>query len=514
MILTNKPFLLLPALLAYFLTATAQTPSVVHSRIGQTDQSADGSVKLTLLHKFQSFSSADKSTYDPDIHSPKSVNIHPSGQKFYVNSLEGFKTVVYEMGTWRKLKTVGHTFDSSHEQLWAKPSGLFPFTHYSSSNRQLNTFSGKPVEGTFSHGGRFFWVPYYRRSYDINAQDPSAMAVIDTRTDTIVRLFETGPLPKMVACSNDGHTIAVSHWGDNTVATLDISGSDPADWHYDTLYVVDYKLKLNFSLSESVNRDDGSGYALRGTVFTPDDRYLLVGCMGGSGGIAVIDLQQKRYLGRVLGMRANIRHLVIRNDTLYLSSNAAGVIQRKALADFLAPVQTAEAQSAYTGSGHTFSVTGWEECTVMSGARTIELSPSGRFVFAACNGGSRLCVADTRSMKMVASTPCDSYPVGLDISRDGSVVIVTSQGRSATGGGNAVNIYAVEYAEPETVVLPAADETEAVQDETDSIPPSEETVTAQEKGLNTTLCLVVAGCALLVLILLAFAIYNRKKKKP
>lgn len=48
----------------------------------------------------------------------------------------------------------------------------------------------------FSHRGRYLWVPYYRRSFDINAQDPSAVAVIDTRTDSIVRMFETGPLPK------------------------------------------------------------------------------------------------------------------------------------------------------------------------------------------------------------------------------------------------------------------------------------------------------------------------------
>ena len=89
---------------------TAWSQDVVHSRIGQTDQSADGSVRLTLLHKFQSFSTADHQTYDADIHSPKSVNIHPSGEKFYVNSLEGFCTVVYEMGTWKKLKVVHQPF--------------------------------------------------------------------------------------------------------------------------------------------------------------------------------------------------------------------------------------------------------------------------------------------------------------------------------------------------------------------------------------------------------------------
>ena len=101
---------------------------------------------------------------------------------------------------------------------------------------------------------------------------------------------------------------------------------------------------------------------------------------------------------------------------------------------------------------HKTQISGWEECAVLPGARTIKSSPSGRFIFASCNMGSKLCVVDTRSMKMVASTEIDSYPVGLDISKDGTTVITTSQGRKNQGGGNAVNIFQISYAEPEPVV--------------------------------------------------------------
>ena len=493
---------MLPIVFLLLLTvqsAATQEPAVVHSRIGQTAQSSDNAIKLTLLHKFQSFSAAEHDTYDTDIHSPKSVNIHPNGKKFYVNSLEGFCTVVYEMGTWRKLKVVRHQFDDHHASLWAPPCGFFPFTHYSAQERSLNTFSGKPVESSFSHGGRYLWVPYYRRSYDINAQDPSAMAVIDTRNDTIIRLFETGPLPKMVARSSDGTMIAVSHWGDNTVATLDISSDDPADWHYTQLYIVDYQLKLNFSLSQSVDRDNGSGYALRGTVFTPDDHYLLVGCMGGSGGIAVIDLQEQKYLGRMLGMRANIRHLVIRNDTLYLSSNAAGVVQRMALSQFLDAAQQLREHSSA-------SVTGWEECKVMGGCRTIELTPNGRYIFAACNAGSHLCVADTRTMSMIASTVVDSYPVGLDMSADGSIVIVTSQGRSGTGGGNAVNIFGVESDSP---LVPPAEPQDTLQQ--DSVPAPVEQPVEQTNSSVPWKLIAIGAAALLLLVLCIIFVIRRKK---
>ena len=92
--------------------------------------------------------------------------------------------------------------------------------------------------------------------------------------------------------------------------------------------MVDYVLPLNYSLTEPVDRDNKSGYCLRGTVFTPDDKYLLVGCMGSNGGIAVIDMETQKYMGRVLGMMANVRHLVIRDGYLYLSVNKAGYVQR------------------------------------------------------------------------------------------------------------------------------------------------------------------------------------------
>lgn len=377
---------------------------------------------------------------DKDIYSPKSVNIHPDGSKFYVNSLEGGSTVVYEMGTWKKLKTIHHRFGAAHKALWAPPSGLFSFTHYSEDSLNLNAFMGKPVESAFSHGGRYLWVPYYRRSYDINAQDPSALAVIDTRTDSIIRLMETGPLPKMIVCSHKGNHIAVTHWGDNTVAIIDASSDNPKEWHYEKLYIIDHQLELNFSLTTPIDRDKHSGYLLRGTVFTPDDHYLLVGCMGGPGGIGVIDLQKKEYLGRVTGMRSNTRHLLIQNGWLYLSSNNAGVIQRIRLDQFLTVLPQME--------NHLVTLNGWEECKVMPGARTIGASPSGNFIFAACNSASRLCVVDTRTMQLIASAEVDSYPVGLDISADGTTLITTSQGRNHAGG-NAVDVFQINYLYPE-----------------------------------------------------------------
>ena len=467
-------------------------PPLVHPDLGTSASSADGEVKVTLIGKKQHYGAGPAETIDPDINSPKSVNIHPNGKKYYVNSLEGCTTISYDFQTGKKLKVIRHTFRDGDKDLWAETSGLYPFTHYKSN---LNTFSGKPVESTFSHGGRYLWVPYYRRSYDINAQDPSAVAVIDTETDSIVRMLETGPLPKMITTSPDGKTVAISHWGNNTVGLIDISSEDSKEWHHTKMLVVDYILPLNYPLDQSVDRDNGSGYALRGTVFTPDGKYLLVGCMGGGGGIAVIDINKQKYLGRVLGMRTNVRHLVINNGYLYLSINGAGVVQRVKLDDFM--------EKALNMKGSTTQVNNWEECAVGKGARTISITSDGRYLFAACNTVSRLYVVDTQTMKSICNIPVDSYPVGLDLSVDGKLAFVTSQGRSNTGG-NAVDIFEIEYKNPpviEEVEEPVEEKAaENVEDETN----------VEHTSSNNYL---YGGGAVAAIAVLGFAFYTFKSKK-
>jgi len=409
-------------------------PPVVHPKPEVTRLEAD-SVTVTFVTRKQYYAGGPVATQDADILSPKSVNIHPDGTKYYVNSLEGMRTLAFDFDTGEKLAVIHHVFDSTKLALWAPDSGLFPFAYEYDTP---GTFSGKPVESTFSHDGRYLWVPYYRRSYDINAQDPSAVAVIDTQCDTIVRLFETGPLPKMIATSPDGTRIAITHWGDNTVGLLDVSGNDPGEWHYIGCHTVDYKLKLNYSRTVPVNRDADSGYCLRGTLFTADGRYLLVGCMGGGGGIAVIDLMTERYLGRIMGMMPNLRHLVVSGDYLYLSINSKGYVQRIPMDRIL------EAVAALDETRPTVSLDGWESCKVPAGARTIVVSPDGRFVFAACNYSSKIAVVDTRTMTLAGTLDADSYPVGLDISRDGRWLFSTSQARPS-GGGNAVDIFRIDY---------------------------------------------------------------------
>ena len=97
---------------ATFIPATAQTdePALVRSEIGDKASTRDGAITITNIGKKQQFNASQRSTYDTDIHSPKSAAFHPDGSRFYVNSLEGCRTIVYDARSMRKLKVINHTF--------------------------------------------------------------------------------------------------------------------------------------------------------------------------------------------------------------------------------------------------------------------------------------------------------------------------------------------------------------------------------------------------------------------
>lgn len=469
----------------------------IHPQIGTSSAASDGSIKLTLIDQYQNFDGSSQ-TYEPEICSPKSVNITPDEKKFYVNSLESATTVVFDFKSRKRIKVIKHVFKEGRDDaLWAPASGLFTWRHYTDTHK--NTFYGKPVESTFSHNGKYLWIPYYKRSFDINAQDPSAVAIIDTQADSIIRLMETGPLPKMICTSPDGKRIAISHWGNNTVGIINIASDSPTDWHYERLLVVDKELKLNFPLDHAVNRDNGSGYCLRGTAFTPDGKWLLVGCMGGGGGIAVIDMQNGKYVGRLIGMSSNVRHILIHKDWLYLSANIPGLIQR-------IKVSTLEsyAEQLSKSNASTLSCEGWETAKVGSGARTIVISPDGRFVFAACNNESKIYVVDTHTMQPTCTIDVDSYPVGMDISHDGHVLLVTSQGHEGIISGNCVDVFQIDYAEEPQIESLAIEETCATDTifSTESKSSLKETVTQFITSYTKLLIGITSLIAITILIII------------
>jgi len=475
-------------------------PPEIHGAVGDSSAGWEGKLRIVNIGKRQQHDWKNKSTLDTDIFSPKSVNFHPDGKRCYVNSLEGCRTVVYAVPELEKLAVIEHRFPSSTGNLWAPPSDYYSFTHY--PDAASRPFQGKPVEGTFSHSGRYFWVPYYRRSFDINAQDPSAVAVIDTQGDSIIRMFETGPLPKMVSYSADAGMIAVTHWGDNTVGLIDVSSSTPNAWHHVPPLIAGTKLVLDFPLDKSIDRDAKSGLKLRGTVFIPGGRYLLVSAMGGP--MQVFDILRHEHVGHI-NSAYGVRHLIIKDNILYGSQNIAATVLSLPLDSLIAGINKA----IETGN-KTIVVNGWRKCKVGGGARTLETTPDGKLLFVACNSASEVCAVDAESMTVVDRIRVDSYPVGLDVSEDGGLVAVTSQGRKGFGG-NALNLFRIErpgYIPPASVVTEETDSLMVVASQTGE---TNEPGDGNKATFNTSMTLIVVTIFLIVFILIGVILWEQHK---
>ena len=370
--------------------------------------------------------------FDEGVRSPKSAAFSPDGRKLYINALEGYATLVYAYPSLKRLAVVRHDFDAGDAPLFKGETTVFDYPYFNGREGARNVFAGKPVEMAFSHGGRYLWVPYYRRSFDPNASSPSAMAVIDTRSDRIVRVMPTGPLPKYIAVSPDSTLAVVTHWGDNTLGAIDIRGDDPAKFRYVAHWTVEYRMPVEGLTGD---RDSNCGFCLRGTVFTPDGKTVLVARMGG-GGLAGFEAATGRYLGTLLDFVPNPRHLVLSPDgrTLYASGNQSGVVGRYDLAAMLRALQSADGKRVDGPGGQTLAVG--------RGARTIALSPDGRTLYAAINNESRLVKVDLAAWRVVDRAAVDPFTVGLAVSPDGRTIVTTSQGRSGQGGGNSVGLYA------------------------------------------------------------------------
>ena len=401
-------------------------------------KASGGGRGLVLVARFQNYNGRPKhpaDRWERFVHSPKSVQISPDGARVFVQMLEGRNTVIFGLSGGEKLQrlnVIGHSFGRKQAGLFNQAENRNYARWFKSAGgpKAFNRYIGKPVEGAFSHGGRFLWVTHYRRSFDRNGVMPSSVAIIDTKTEAIVRVMHTGPIPKFLAASPDGRLLAVVHWGYNTVGLIDVSSPEPDGFRHAGEIVVGWRPRLKYG--EQVNRDRICGFCLRGAVFTRDSRHLLVARMGG-GGIAVLDVKAKRHVGSVFGMKPTPRHLVLapHGDRVYLSSNRAGYVSAYRIGDLVSAAKRKKRK-----------LRPLLEKRIGPSIRTIAISPDGETLYATSFQGSKVVALESKTLKKLFEIPADSYPVGIAVSPDGGQVWVTSQGYRYQGG-NSVMVFGV-----------------------------------------------------------------------
>jgi DNA-binding beta-propeller fold protein YncE len=414
--------------------------------IGARSQPDESELELKLIGRIQSYNAeptAKEDLYDLQIQSPKSASISPDGARAYIESLEAHRTLTYDALTLQKLQSVHHAFTPAERKLFQKSETLpnrIRVPKRALPEGGFNAFLGKPVESAFSHGGRYLWIPYYRRSFDKKAVYASAIGIIDTHTHSLVRVMQTGPIAKYALASPDNKILAVSNWGDNTVSLIAIGGEDPKKFRHLARPFVEKPLDLK---KVSENRDKDCGFCLRGLEFSPDSKTVFVTRMGG-GGIAAFDLTQPKkpkYLGTLKGVEPNPRDLLLSPDGkwMYSSCNSSGFVSRMPYEKLVQELRAANGQTVERKRKEL----GVERSFVGLGARSIRLSPDGAYLYVSVNQASELVAVRTSDMRVIARAPSDSYPVGLGISPDGSRLWVTAQARGGVGG-NSVTVYSVQ----------------------------------------------------------------------
>jgi DNA-binding beta-propeller fold protein YncE len=336
---------------------------------------------------------------DEELISPKSVCIHPTEKKMYINALEAGKTLVYSTDKFEKIKTINHSFNSHQDP---KPGTLY---------------FGKPVECQLTHHGKYLWTTYYRWSDDPNAMGSSGFSIIDTKSNEILKVIPTGNIPKFITSNDNDTLLAVTLWGENKIELYDIH--DPLN----AKLIASIPLGPKVIAEPGSNRDQTCGLCLRGTAFIPNTDLVAVAQMGNGGGIWLVNYQTHKPVRLLKNIPATPRHLEFYQDWLYLSSNLSGTISKISLEDLV----RASSDSAFEPKV--------ESKQMGEGARTIKIF-NGK-IYVALNQSLKIAISSL-DFKNINYLDAPAYPVGLDV--NDQIIVITSQGRN-NHGGHRVRIY-------------------------------------------------------------------------
>lgn len=313
----------------------------------------------------------------------KSVLIDPQNRSLYSFNLEGMSVYEYDLTTQsqtRQLRfepTAGKGFDYT-QRVW------------------YQTYQEKPVEGCFTHNGRYLWISLHNAEgvvvWDRNENRPfttgmkkaflSSTSNRKNKTEIGLHFFKTGKTPKVISTSPQNNLVFVANWHDNTVSIIDIEGDDPSQWK------VIQTLKTGAVPRGNAVTSEGKAFYLGHMATTTLAKYSLD---------AKQDLPAK--LDTVLTVGLTPRHLIYHYPYLYMSLSSP---------EKLVKIDTRTDQIVL-------------EARTGDDPRTITLSPDGQLLFVTCYADEALQVFRAHDFKLLGSWASLGKPVGVEVKQVGSV---------------------------------------------------------------------------------------------
>ncbi len=242
----------------------------------------------------------------------------------------------------------------------------------------------------FEDSGRYVYVPN-RASADV--------AIIDTKSDSVVARVEVGNVPHQVVVSDVLGKFVASNTADNTISIIDLGSLKP-----DATIALDVE-------PEHMELAPGGGLLAVGNI--------------GAGTVSLISLEENRELSRVSGLfephnltfSPDGRLLYVANlgaNHVSVVDVAAGeVVNEIPVAD---PVPVASAES--------------DASEEYQGIINVTRTPDGRLGFAAHGEGNRMAVIDLRTQRKVKSLELGELPWRAFSTADGRFMLVPNNGDS------------------------------------------------------------------------------------
>lgn len=280
-------------------------------------------------------------------------------------------------------------------------------------------------------------------------RDSSDIAVIDTRTDQVIRRIALGKFtnPHMAMLTHDGKKLLVSATGRDRFLVVDLA-------------------------TEAIKRTIETGQAPEHFAITMDDRFAYVGNMEDST-VSVIDLKEGREVRRLKGFFEPHGFTVLPGDKKVYISNfgahevrsvdipsqqlakrlAVGNIHRAAIRDperyqselkgIANPTPTIDGRFIYAADGDA-GVVGIIDTETDRVIKTLKVgeapwrayaSPDGRFMMVPNNGDETISVVNAKTHEVVTTLPGGAGMTGVNFTQGGKKAYVIS------GEEGAVSVY-------------------------------------------------------------------------